>query len=232
MATQEKLLTTLEELVDPEYAGLVVIDMQNDFCHQDGFFGRGGNDARGHGQKPVDLNLIEEMAPNLLKLIDAARSAGIRIYFIRNFGDDRNLPPMMRLRKLRIGRTRVLCPEKAWGGEQYDGFVPQPGDTVIKKHVNSAFIGTDLQEILKKDGIKSIMVTGVATNICCESTIRDGSMMGFYIVIPRDCVGGYNREAHEDSLSLIDFNWGWVTTSEEITALWQKRSKKPGNRAK
>lgn len=223
MVLQEKLLTTLEELVKPEHTGIVVVDMLNDFCHRDGFLGKGGHDSSGAGQEPADLSSIEEMTPKLLHLIETARSAGVKVYFVRMIGDDHYLPPMARLRKFRIGRTQILCPEGKWGSEQFDGFIPQPEDTVITKHVNSAFIGTNFKDILEKDKIRSLIVTGVATHICCESTIRDGAMMGFYIIVPRDCVAACVKEAHEQSLAQIDFTWGWVTTSEEIIANWQKR---------
>ncbi len=109
-----------------------------------------------------------------------------------------------------------------WGSQQFDGFLPQPCGTIITKHVNSAFIGTDFKDTLEKDGIKTLIVTGVATNVCCESTIRDGAMLGFCIIVPRDCVGAYTRETHEWSLAQIDVYWGWVTTSEEIIAAWRK----------
>lgn len=219
---EESLLTTLRDLVKPEHTALVVVDMQNDFCHKDGFFRKGISDARGHGQKPVDLSSIHKMIPNLIQFIDVARSVDIKSYFIRSFHDDHYLPPMQRLRKLRLGRRRVLCPEGEWGSEQLDGFVPKPSDTVITKYVHSAFIGTNFKDSLESAKIRSLIITGVTTNICCESTIRDGSMLGFYIVVPRDCVAALTVKEHEFSIAQIDEYWGWVTTSQEIKEIWKK----------
>jgi ureidoacrylate peracid hydrolase len=195
--------------------------MQNDFCHRDGFFGSGGHDAHQYRPEPPSLDLVETIIPRLLHLLDAARSAGCKVYFIRSFEDDRYLTPMARLRKLRIGRNRVLCAEGEWGSEQLEGFMPRTGETVITKHVHSAFIGTNFQRFLEEDGIESLIITGVATNICCESTIRDGSMLGFYIIVPGDCVAAYSVKAHEWSLRQIDGYWGLVTTSSEIIATWR-----------
>ncbi len=222
MAIEEGLLTTLEDLVKPQHSALVVVDMQNDGCHKDGFFGKGGYDARGHGQKPADLSLVEEMVPNLIHLVDVARAGGIKMYFVQHSQDDYNLPPMERLRKLRIGRTRVLCPEGEWGGEFFEGFQPKPGETVIQKHVNSAFICTNFKEILENAGIRTIIVTGTATNVCCEATVQDGSALGFYVVVPQDCVATFSREEQERSLARIDTMWGVVTTSQEIIGTWKK----------
>lgn len=218
---REKLLTSLEDLVKPKHTGLVVVDMQNDFCHKDGFFGKGRHDAWGYGQHPADLSLIEGMVPNLLHLIDIARSVNTKIYYVRSFHDLHYLPPMYRLRIVRTGRKKILCPEGEWGSEQFDGFLPEPNDAVITKHVHSAFIGTNLKAILKNDKIRTLIITGVDTEVCCESTIRDGAMLGFYIVVPRDCVASHNREAHEVALMRIDSLWGVVTISKEILHTWK-----------
>ena len=223
MTLQEKLLTTLEELTKPEYTGIVVVDMLNDFCHRDGFLGKGGHDTSGAGQEPADLSSIEEMTPKLLHLIETARSAGLKIYFVRMIGDDQYLPPMAQLRKFRLGRTGILCPEGKWGSEQFDDFEPKPGDNIITKYVHSSFIGSNFEDILRRDKIKSLIITGVNTDVCCESTIRDGSMLGFYMIVPRDCVGAHTSEAHEWALARIDRLWGVVTTSQEIIATWKSR---------
>ena len=146
MEIEEKLLTTLDDLVKYSHTGVVVVDMQNDYCHKDGFFAKGGYDTPGHGRKPVDPSSIKEMVPRLLNLVDVARSVGTKVYFVRTFGDDHYLTPMARLRKLRAGRSGVVCPEGKWGSEQFDGFIPKPGDTVITKHVHSAFIGTNFRK--------------------------------------------------------------------------------------
>jgi ureidoacrylate peracid hydrolase len=220
LPTEERLLTTLSELVDLQYTALVVVDMQNDFAHRNGFFGKGGYNPLGGGVRAIDMTMCEQMAPKLLRLMSAARTAGGKIYHVRSFFDDRYLPPMLRLRKRRIGRTADVCPEGKWGSEQLEGFEPQPGDRLITKHVHSAFIGTDLRNVLESDGIKSLIVTGVATEICVESTVRDGCMTGFYIVVPRDCVATYLRDVHERSLAQFGAYWAWVTDSDEIMRIW------------
>lgn len=155
MSGDDRLLTTLKDLVRPEYTAIAVIDMQNDFCHKDGFFGKADSDSQGSR----DLSLIEQMVPNLIHLLDVARSIGVKVYFVRSFQDKHYLPPMMRLRRLRAGHGRPLCAEGEWGSEQLDGFEPEPGDTVITKHVCSAFIGTNLEYILEKAGTKTLIVT-------------------------------------------------------------------------
>jgi ureidoacrylate peracid hydrolase len=223
MVTEEGLLTSLDELVDPEHTALIVVDMQNDFCHRNGFFGGGGYNPLGQGTRSVDMTMCEEMAPRLLRLIKAARKAGTKVYYVRSFFDDHYLPPMLRLRKRRIGRSGDVCPEGKWGSEQLEGFEPEPGDPVITKYVHSAFIGTNFRNVLENDRIKSLIITGVATEICVESTARDGCMMGFYIIVPRDCVASYLRDVHEQSLARFGAYWAWITESDEIMRTWNTK---------
>lgn len=220
MVKQEKLLTALQDLVRPQHTAIAVVDMQNDFCHKDGFFGKGDLDSHGYGQKPVDLSPVHEMIPNLIHLLDTARSVGTKVYIVRSFMDDKYLPPMIRLRNLRIGRKTTLCAEGEWGSEQFEGLEPHPGDTVITKHVYSAFVGTNFKEILDEAGTKTLIVTGVLTNVCCESTIRDGCMLGFYVMMPGDCAASYSRSDHERCLNDIEKFYGMVTTSQEIIQSW------------
>jgi ureidoacrylate peracid hydrolase len=130
---------------------------------------------------------------------------------------------MLRLRKIRIKRQDILVPEGKWGSEPYDGLVPQPGDMVVHRHHYSAFIGTGLADSLKNAGIETIIVTGVATNVCCETTIRDGCCEGFYVVVPRDCVATYDSEDHERSLEHMDNYYAVVTDSQAIMKQWQER---------
>jgi ureidoacrylate peracid hydrolase len=221
---EERLLTSMEELVKPEHTGLVIVDMQNDFCHKEGFFGKGMLDKRGYGQQPADLSLIEEATPNILRLANAARASKVKVYFVISYMNDHYLPPMMRLRNFRIGRTAQMVPEGAWGSEPFDGLLPTPEDTVIIKHSYSAFLGTNFNDVLSKARIKTLIVTGVATNVCCETTIRDGCCLGFYIIVPRDCVCTYNRDDHTRALHGIENFYGVVATSQEIMTCWDSAS--------
>jgi ureidoacrylate peracid hydrolase len=211
----------MEDLVRPEHTGLVIVDMQNDFCHKNGFFGKGMIDKRGYGQQSADLSMIDEATPNIVRLTNAARTNGVKVYFVLSYMNEQYLPPMVRLRNLRIGRLGEIVPEGTWGSEPFDGLVPTPEDTVVIKHCYSAFLGTNFSDVLKKAEIKTLIVTGVATNVCCETTIRDGCCLGFYIIAPRDCLCTYNRVDHEKCLVGIENFYGVVATSQEIMTWWK-----------
>ena len=98
---------------------------------------------------------------------------------------------------------------------------PAEGEFVVDKHCYSAFSGTGLDGILREHSIRTLVVTGVATNICVDSTLRDGFNHGYYIVVPRDCVAAHDSELHEATLSNVAFLLGDVTTADELIGLWR-----------
>ena len=93
----------------------------------------------------------------------------------------------------------------------------------MTKHRYSAFQGTDLELILRSNGIKTIIPTGVATPVCVESTVRDGYMRDFYVVLAKGCVAARHLEEHNATISNINKYFGMVTTSEEIISAWQSQ---------
>ncbi|PZC45032.1 MAG: ureidoacrylate peracid hydrolase [Chloroflexi bacterium] len=200
------MLTTLEEKVDPRHAALLVIDMQNDFCHEEG-----GRAKRGH-----DIKQVQEILPQLNRLIGEARGAGMPVFFIRGVHSEWTDSEVRRERhQNKYPAARSNCYEGSWGAELY-GVTPEPGDQMITKNRYSAFINTNLDLILRAQGIKSIITTGTSTDACVESTARDGFMMDYYIVFVDDCCGAATQEAHEGSLRAIRSHFGVVVRSEDV----------------
>ena len=101
---------------------------------------------------------------------------------------------------------------------------------MLKKHKYSAFIGTALDGMLRSNGIKTIIVTGIATNVCVESTVRDGFMMDYHVVVPSDLVYGVNEEYKAWSLKNIGRYFGHVLDSAEILEAWARRTWSPWGR--
>ena len=91
----------------------------------------------------------------------------------------------------------------------------------ITKHRYSAFLGTNLDLILRSRGIRSLLISGVGTNVCVESTLRDGYMRDYYIVLLEDCVGATDRELHEATLKNVSLHFGAVSNSNEVRKLWK-----------
>ena len=98
---------------------------------------------------------------------------------------------------------------------------PEDGDLVIEKHRHSAFAGTELDQILRDRGIRTVAVAGVQTHVCVESTLRDASARGYYVVVAGDCVGSYDRDLHDKTLRCVDMHFGEVVASADLIARWQ-----------
>ena len=99
---------------------------------------------------------------------------------------------------------------------------PADGDEVIVKHRYSAFIGTELDTLLRTQGVENLIFAGVTTNVCVESTARDGYMLDYHIVVVEDCTASYSEEPHLATLANIRRAFGRVATAEEITSVWHE----------
>ena len=91
---------------------------------------------------------------------------------------------------------------------------------VLPKNRYSAFVGTPLDTMLRANGITTLILTGVATNVCVESTARQAYTLDYYVVVPRDLTGGVNETAKEMSLQNIDRYFGEVVDSADVLSAW------------
>jgi ureidoacrylate peracid hydrolase len=203
-------LTTLAEKVAPERTAVIVIDVQNDFCADDGVFGQLGQ----------DLSTIQAMVPRLVPFVDAARAAGCLIVFVRGLYDEVYLAPNVVERRARRGRSPALCLSDTPGFDYYV-IQPQPGDVEVRKHRYNAFIGTDLDLLLRGQGIQTVVMTGVTTNVCVESTSRHAYMVGYYVVLASDCAATNDLHLHQPTLENVERYFGVVATADELEAVWQ-----------
>ena len=206
----EDLLLTLEQRVDPAHAALVVVDVQNDFCAEGGFFHRAGN----------DLTNIQRAVSPLVRLLDQARRAGVFVVFIQAIYDPQVLSAPMRERNRRRNLELPRCLTGTWGADFYV-VRPQPGEPVVTKHRYSAFAGTELEQVLRRRGIHSLLLTGVSTDTCVESTARDGYFMDFYVTLVADCCGALSEADHRGTLARADRDFAAVVTSADVIQAWE-----------
>jgi ureidoacrylate peracid hydrolase len=98
----------------------------------------------------------------------------------------------------------LACAEDSWGAEFHEGLKPLPRDMIVTKHRYSAFIGTDLDMLLRARGVKSLLVTGVGTGMCVFHTLSVGFMLDYYITLVEDCCATtYGPQAHKEAVALI-----------------------------
>ena len=214
-------LTCLADKIRPSHTALILIDVQNDFCASDGFVAKGGR----------DVSLVQEMTERLPELLDRARAAGVMVVFVRcsySSDDNRYLSDVwleQAARRQGGGYTlSPVCHDGTKGAEFYGDIAPAPGDVVIVKHRYSAFHGTELDVVLRSHGVRTVVLTGVSTHVCVETTAREAFVRDYYTVVVSDCSAAYSEQEHETALKLIDRFFGEVTSLDEICRLWPMRN--------
>jgi ureidoacrylate peracid hydrolase len=212
------LLATLEAKLDPRHTALVVVDVQNDFCAPGGMI-----DAEG-----IDVSSAQAMAERLPRLIQAARDAGVLVVFVRNvYSSEGNtyLSDSWLEQAARRGRAsytrRDVCAEDSWAGDFYGDVRPLPGEAIVTKHRYCAFQDTDLDTILRANGIRTLVMSGVASNVCVETTARSGFVRDYYIVYLSDGTSAYVAEQHEAALRVIDLFFGQVAAIDDVIGAWE-----------
>jgi len=202
---------------DPATTALVVIDMQRDFLEPGGFGAMLGN----------DVSLLQRTVQPLAATIAACRAAGVMIIHTRegHRPDLSDCPPTKRARgglQTGIGdlgpKGRILV-RGEHGHDIIDELAPIAGEVVLDKPGKGAFYATDLELLLRNAGITSLVVTGVTTEVCVHTTVREANDRGFECLVLEDCCGSYFPEFHEVALRMIAAQggiFGWVTSSPEF----------------
>jgi nicotinamidase-related amidase len=203
----------------PSRTALVVIDMQRDFLEPGGFGETLGN----------DVSLLTKVIEPLGALMSLARKIGMLVVHTREgHRPDLSDAPRAKVERgapsMRIGAPgpmgRILIRGEA-GHDIIPALYPKPGEPVIDKPGKGAFYATDLQSILHNRGIENLIVTGVTTEVCVHTTVREANDRGYRCIVPSDCCGSYFPEFHEMGLRMIKAQggiFGWVSDSKRVMA--------------
>lgn len=215
---------TLEEIIQPDHTALLIIDMQNDFATDGGFF----------DMKGIDIDMMKKAIPNQKNLLEAARSKGVFIVYTENTvymnpdGTILESPAHLSFYKKcgylpDLQEGEFFTVDNSWGQQTVKALSPKKGEIVIRKHRPCGFYGTNLDMILRNRNIKTVVVTGCVTQGCVETTVRDAGNHDYYVVIPSDAVASQSSELHDAALLVMAARWT-VTTSEKIIKIWTKSS--------
>jgi nicotinamidase-related amidase len=204
-------LRTLEEQLQPAHTALVIVDMQNDFCAEGGYLQR---TRAASAKNPIRVDANERIADHIAQLAAAARLGGATVVWLRSVYDFKYLAPAHVAKREGEG----CCMEGSWGADWF-GIRPADGDLVVTKHTFSGFHDTDLHAQLQARGIRTLLMTGVATNVCVDSTLRHGFFLGYHIVVAEDCVGSGNEAGHAGTLATVRVNFGFVIDSGQAIEL-------------
>lgn len=211
---------TLNEKLRLGNTALVVVDYQNDFIARGGAF-----DKAGMFSEP-----LADIHDEIVDTIGIARDAGAKVLFLRcsyNAPDEPFLSEAFLDQvavKLKGLYTEIpVCVEGTWGADFYGDVRPEPGDLVVSKHRFGAFVGTDMDLVLRTNNIRTLVYAGAVTHVCVESTVREAFFHNYFNVIVRDAVAGWQDRWHETSLEVMDFHFGQVVEKAELAAAWTPR---------
>jgi ureidoacrylate peracid hydrolase len=198
---------TFAEKIAPSHTALLVIDMQRDYFQEGGIIDRMG----------FDYVAVHTIIEPLADFVAQARPL-VRLTI---FTQQTRLPftqsPAVVEHYTRAGMARPFDPAM----EDFFGVAPVDGDIIIQKPKYSAFISTGLDGILRANQIQTLIMTGVATNVCVESAARQAFMLDYQVVVPRDLTAGVSEEFKEWSLRNIAAFFGEVVESRVILQAWQ-----------
>ena len=201
----------LDFLLTKTRKALVLVDVQNEFCHPDGVFGKKG----------CDLSTIDRMMVALNRLVGSAREKNIPVVFIQNIEDDDTDSFAWRMRPdaKEDSANEGVCRRGTWGTELF-GFTPEENEILVQKNRFSGFLNTPLDAILKNRGIETLIFTGVATNICVESTLRDAMVRDYHVILAPDACATWYPDLHEATCKTVRLWYGKVADSIEIESVW------------
>lgn len=184
---------------------LVIVDLQFDYCHPDGVFGRS-----------KDRRMIDTMVANVGELHRRAEQCSVPVIFLRN-GHTAATDSDTWLDR---PGAAAACREGSVGATPY-GVAPAERDIVVTKHRYSGFIGTRLEQVLRALGRETLVFCGVATNVCVESTARHAYMLDYGVVVVEDATAA-EADAHRASLENIRRHFGLVLPTTAVVDGWRR----------
>lgn len=206
--------------LDLDRTALIVVDMQNAFASPGGMLDLAG----------IDVRPASEVVANARMVCEAARRSGVPVIYLTigyppdlstAGGPDSPNPQkelalcLMRERPELRGKLLTFG---TWDFQVVDDLAPQDGETVIVKSRYSGFAGTNLDAVLRSRGIRNLLMLGIASNVCVESTLRDAYFLEYWPVMIGDAtMAAGPDEIQRASLYNVRTFFGWVTTSEDVT---------------
>jgi nicotinamidase-related amidase len=207
---------TWEEMVQPKHTALLVIDMQNDYFHPDGYY---------IAKLKLDLSMIHATAAPIQRALAAARQAGVQVIYSKHVilpGMVSDSPLWLSIHYnagLRDLKQDFYTVAGTWGAEIIDELKPQPGDWVLEKMRSNVFIGTSLETLLRSNRIETLVIAGQVTNGCVENTARTARDLDYYTVLLKDGVASTSKVNHDATMTNLGKRLP-CPSAEELAGVW------------
>jgi nicotinamidase-related amidase len=212
---------TLAEIVDPAHTVVIMHDIQNDNTGPDGIFAKSG--------RRIDVTKI---VPQIARFLDQARAHHVRVMYTQYT----NLPNMGTFTDPRLREMKAIVSDPArrwtldssikgtWGCETIPELRPREGEVVIDKYRVDAFIATNLEDLLRLYRIRTIIHTGIATEVGILPSAWHALNLGFFVVVPEDLVGPMQPEYHQEAMAFLK-RLAIPSRAEGIVKAWESRKK-------
>jgi len=203
---------SIEEVLHPSWSAILSIDMQNDLVDPEGLLVKSCGGAE----------LMQELKLRVAGFLHEARELGITVIHARivDLPSGQSDSPAYLRSKARMVNALSYAVDGTWGADFCDGCQPLKDEIVVTKHRGSAFIGTDLDQILRSNGIKTVVIVGEQTPGCVEATYRDAAYFDYYSVLVEDCVAARDPALHEASI-MIQKSRGDVCLMDQVLSIWR-----------
>jgi nicotinamidase-related amidase len=203
---------TVDELLEPRSTALVLVDLQNDFVSDGGVV-----DRRAEGREAKHRGIVA----NTASVLEAARARGVAVVHVRYARTaDHRFESAASLRWTLVKRgyapDAISAVEGTWGAEIVASLAPRAEEMVIDKRRASGFFGTPLESVLRARGVRTVVLAGVSTHGCIESTARDAELRDFYVVLLQDCVGAYSDALHDAALAVMASRYEIVSSRDAL----------------
>ncbi|MEX0407836.1 isochorismatase family cysteine hydrolase [Aquibium sp. LZ166] len=213
--------TTREIPLDPKESALLFIDVQNFCARRDGGEFKDVPDSDIAGKYSYYFERLKSLAiPNMQRLQKAFRGAGIEVLYttiesLTKDGRDRSLDYKI---------TGFHVPKGSWDGKVIDEIAPGDDEIVLPKTSSSVFVSTHIDYLLRNLGVKQLVLSGLVTDQCVESAIRDACDLGYLVTLVRDACATYNQERHDNTLRAIKGYCRQINTDALIEEISTRRA--------
>lgn len=214
MSPTPLIIDGLAAWIAPQRTAVVVIDMQVDFASPEGLLGQYG----------VDMSVVEPALAAAERLVASARAADVPVVFVGLFTTQETDSPAWNERMRRRGGNpetdAALC-RLGEVGSDFVGPRPVPGEVVVPKTRYSGFVGTNLHDRLTSLGVDTLVMAGLTTECCVDSTARDAFNLDYHVFIAADACAAYEADIHAASLKVMELNSAILTDTVQIADAWK-----------